>query len=237
MKKFIPKFIRLNFKLTTRYFKDLGKGNLNKFAKSDRESLHYNGMVETIQPIIASEYSDNIYHNIKLASKEISRLQLFPGEIFSFWKVLGKPTKGKGYKIGPSIVKDELVNEVGGGLCQLAGLMYHTALKAGLEIEERYPHTKDIFSEKKSYTPLGADAAVVYGYKDLRIKNSRGFLIKFTFVIKEHEIACRIFLEDKIDPFTTQFENQNEGDKKKVITFVVDYKGEKEMVAESEYLM
>ncbi len=235
MKKYIPQVVKLNYRLSSRYLKDLTSGVSGKFAKGDREALHYNGMIETSEDITSGEYAENTLQNIRLAVKEISKLQLLPGEVFSFWKVLGNPTKGKGYKTGRTIVEGELVEGVGGGLCQLAGLMYYAALKAGLEIMERHAHSASIFRASENGIPLGADAAVVYGYKDLRIKNSRGFPIKFTFIVKDSRVACRIFLEDNITPYSAKFElRENEGTKT-VTTYLIDENGEKKIVGESRY--
>jgi len=63
-----------------------------------------------------------------------------------------------------------LALDYGGGLCQLSGIIYHAVLEAGLEILERHPHSLDIYTATTRYTPLGSDAAVVYGHKDLRFK-------------------------------------------------------------------
>ncbi len=236
IKRFIPKFIRLNYKLSARYINDLASGNIRKFAKGDRKNVPYNGMVETQETVLEDQYADNKLSNIRLASKEISKLQILSGEIFSFWNAVGKPTAGRGYKNGLNLIAGELKEDIGGGLCQLSGLIYQTALKSGLEILERHPHSKDIFTDNERNTPLGADAAVTYGYKDLRIKNSRGFPIKFTFIIKDNNVSCRIFLEDNISPFTTKFKKREAGESKKVTTILVDKYGKEEEIGESEYL-
>ncbi len=236
MKRLIPKVIRLNYRLMTRYSSDLFKGNLSKFAKPDRFKIPYNGMIETQQPIHHSDFVENKIHNIKLASSQIAPLQVLPGEIFSFWKAVGKPSKGKGYKTGRNLVNGALTEDIGGGLCQLAGIIYHTSLKSGLEILERHPHSLDIYEENERYTPLGADAAVVYGYKDLRIRNTRGFPIKYTFIIKNESIACRVFLEDNVEQNKVEFKRVKNGNSEVVATVVTDYDGNHHEVGVSEYL-
>jgi vancomycin resistance protein VanW len=235
MKRFIPKSIRLNYKLSSRFINDLVKGNLSKFAKSDRKQIRYNGMIETQQPIYETHLVENKIHNLKIATKEIGLLQVHPGEIFSFWKAVGKPSKGKGYKTGRNLINSQLTEDTGGGLCQLAGIIYHTSLKAGLEIVERHSHSVDIYDEDQRYTPLGADAAVVYGYKDLRIKNPRGFLVKYSFIVKSDNISCRVFLEDNVMQNKVEFKRVNGGTKEMVATIVTDFEGNRYEVGVSEY--
>ena len=90
---------------------------------------------------------------------------------------VGKPSVGNGFVDGRNIVDGQLVRQVGGGLCQLSSLVYHLALLGGLEIVERHPHSIDIYRDNERFTPLGADATVVWGSKDLRLRNSYPFAI------------------------------------------------------------
>jgi vancomycin resistance protein VanW len=62
----------------------------------------------------------------------------------------------------------------------LSGLLYHLALVGGLEIVERHAHSVDIYREHERYTPLGADATVVWGFKDLRLRNPYPFAVAIT---------------------------------------------------------
>jgi hypothetical protein len=50
--------------------------------------------------------------------------------------------------------------------------VYHIGIIAGLDIIERYNHSVDIYTDDTRFAPLGTDATVVYGYKDLRIRNN-----------------------------------------------------------------
>ena len=60
----------------------------------------------------------------------------------------------------------------GGGICQVSTALYIAAVKADLEIVERHPH-----SVPSDYAPIGLDATIVYGSRDLRIKNNTDFPI------------------------------------------------------------
>lgn len=92
-----------------------------------------------------------------------------------------------------------MCSDVGGGLCQLSGIMYLTALKAGLKIVERHNHTVDIYKEESErFAPLGSDATIVFGYKDLRIQNKYDFPVKFQFEITNSFIKCKLFSRKEI---------------------------------------
>jgi vancomycin resistance protein VanW len=235
MKKYIPETAKLNYHLSARFAKDLFKGHSRRFAKPDREQIAYNGMIEVRQPIRPQGYMPNKLHNIRLASKEIGRIQILPKEIFSFWKTVGKPSLKKGYKNGREIINGELLEGVGGGLCQLAGIIYHGSLRAGMEVVERHPHSVDIYVEEERYTPLGADAAITYGYKDLRLRNPYPFAMKYSFIIREGELSCRIFMEDKVFPKTVEFLRETQGEKELVQTIISDSDGNKKELGVSEY--
>ncbi len=91
-----------------------------------------------------------------------------------------------------NLVNGKIQFTYGGGICQVAGILYHLALMAGLDILERHSHSLDIYTEVERFTPLGADATVVYGYKDLRIRNNTGHPICFEIYITGNEIGDHV---------------------------------------------
>ena len=93
----------------------------------------------------------------------------------------------------------------------------------------------DIYKEEERYTPLGADAAINYGYKDLRLRNPYPFAIKYSFIVKDDELSCRIFMEDKVFPNKVQFLRQTADEKEMVQTIIIDPDGNKTELAISEY--
>ena len=104
--------------------------------------------------------------NIKLASEAINNQVVFPGETFSFNKVVGKRTKEKGYMRAPVIVKGELSEDIGGGICQISSTLYNAVDNAGITITERYSHSKRV-----PYVPSGRDATVSWYGPDFRFTN------------------------------------------------------------------
>ncbi|PTT80298.1 vancomycin resistance protein [Pelomonas sp. HMWF004] len=117
---------------------------------------------------------DNKLHNLGLAAARIEKVVIHPGQVFSFWRAVGRPSAAAGYRAGRTITGAALGTSVGGGLCQLSGMAYVLALQAGLRILERHPHSRDLYTDVTRFAPLGADATVVYAYKDLRFLNTTG---------------------------------------------------------------
>lgn len=109
--------------------------------------------------------------NLKLATAKLNGLILQPGETFSLWRLVGKPTKAKGYAEGMVLTNGSLDSGVGGGLCQLSNLIYWMALHTPLKVTERWRHTHDVFPDANRTQPFGSGATIVYNYIDLQIKN------------------------------------------------------------------
>lgn len=132
---------------------------------------------ELTQVVIRGQLYENKLSNLRRGAARIDQSLMNPGGQWSFWGRVGKPSVGNGFLEGRNIVDGQLVRQVGGGLCQLSSLLYHLALLGGLEIVERHPHSIDIYRDSERFTPLGADATVVWGFKDLRLRNSYQFAI------------------------------------------------------------
>lgn len=105
-------------------------------------------------------------NNISLAAKAIDNYVVFPNEIFSFNKVVGKRSRDKGYLSAAIIVKGELSEGVGGGICQVSSTLFNAVDRAGLQIVERYSHSRYV-----SYVPSGRDATVSWYGPDFRFQN------------------------------------------------------------------
>jgi vancomycin resistance protein VanW len=67
-------------------------------------------------------------------------------------------------------------------------MVYHLALLGGLTIVERHAHSIDIYEDDQRFTPLGADATVVWGVKDLRLHNPNQFPISLKFRVEQGKL-------------------------------------------------
>ncbi|MEO8538585.1 MAG: VanW family protein [bacterium] len=94
-----------------------------------------------------------------------------PGEVFSVWQVAGEPTAQRGYQPAAALKAGELTQETGGAICLLSTVLYNVGLLAGLQVLEQHCHSVDSYGERR-YFELGRDAAIEFGYLDLRFRNS-----------------------------------------------------------------
>lgn len=117
------------------------------------------------------ELQENKVRNLHIACPGIDGVLIKPGETFSFWHLLGEATGDKGYVEGMQLSRGEVIRGVGGGLCQLANLLYWMALHTPLEIAERHHHSFDPFPDENRVLPFGSGAGVFYNYIDLRFFN------------------------------------------------------------------
>jgi len=109
--------------------------------------------------------------NLKIAVSRLNGIVVYPGEYFSFWKLIGKPTRRKGYVQGMVLSNGQIKADVGGGLCQLSNLIYWMTLHTPLTFTERYRHTYDVFPDSNRKLPFGSGATCAYNYIDLQVYN------------------------------------------------------------------
>ncbi len=109
--------------------------------------------------------------NLKLAVARLDGLLLRPGETFSYWRRIGKPSRRKGYLDGMVLFCGRVGHGVGGGLCQLSNLIFWMTLHTALTVTERYRHSYDVFPDENRTQPFGSGATCVYNYRDLMVRN------------------------------------------------------------------
>lgn len=216
MKKLIPTSSRVKLRVCYAYVASALDGTYFRFTSprngSKREGKKLKPQISITQPIRKTSYSANKVHNLKVASKRIQNIVINPGEIFSFWHMVGVPNSQRDFRVGRTIIGTELNTSIGGGLCQLAGIIYHLGLLAGWEVLERHAHSLDLYNEKTRFTPLGADASVAYGYKDLRIRNTCGVATSIRLEITGTEIKASLCASREIPTCDLEFkERRKEG--------------------------
>ncbi|AXI08918.1 hypothetical protein CUC15_08310 [Oceanobacillus zhaokaii] len=136
-------------------------------------------------------------HNIKLASEAINNYVLFPGEIFSFNEIVGERTKERGYKRAPVIVRGELAEDIGGGICQVSSTLFNAVDLKGIQIVERYAH-----SRKVPYVPTGRDATVSWWGPDFVFKNMYNEPILIRSFSANGTMRVSVYSSDTAEYFT-----------------------------------
>ncbi len=125
--------------------------------------------------------------NLRLAASKLDGYVLLPGEEFDFNDVVGPRDEANGYKVAKVIAEGELVDGIGGGTCQISGTLHGAAFFAGLEIVERYPHTRP-----SSYIKMGLDATVVYPTINFRVRNAYDFPIVMHETVKNGMVRAEV---------------------------------------------
>lgn len=217
----IPAPFRLQLQLLRRNL----RYRQQRYRWAQQQGLLQNVQLELSQPIRKSYLFENKLHNLSLASDKVSAIIVQPGEVFSYWRLVGAPTRRNGFRKGRNLINGLLQEDYGGGLCQLSGLLYHLSLLAGLEILERHHHSLDIYKEEERFTPLGADATVVYGYKDLLVQNNQEKPIQFVIQVEDIRLRAELRSEQSISARDIQFERITHATHKEVTTL-----GEKQQI-------
>ena len=222
IKKRIPVSLKIKAHLFKNFLSNVYKGYSFRFAKKASHSeFDFNHSIEITQEIKNTESSRAKKLNFKTAIDSIEEYIIKPNEVFSFWGAVGNPTSKRGYVKSRSIVDGVLEESIGGGLCQISGLIYYSCILANIDVLERYNHTADIYTEETRFTPLGSDATVVYGYKDLKIRNSLKHPIVFGFSLTETEITIQLKSLEAIDKQRITFKKTTLKNKKiEVLTFI-----------------
>lgn len=132
--------------------------------------------------------NQNRESNIKIAASKINNIILLPDDVFSFNQTVGGTTEKEGYKKAPTIVKNRLVDDFGGGICQVSSTLYSAMLHANVKGLERTNHNLPV-----SYIPLGLDATVSEGSTDYKFKNTLGFPMYLESVIQSGNLIFNIY--------------------------------------------
>ncbi|MFD0711928.1 VanW family protein [Paenibacillus sp. GCM10027626] len=123
--------------------------------------------------------------NLQLAAACLDGIVIKPGETMSYWKLIGKPTRRKGYLPGMVLFYGGFKPGTGGGLCQLSNLIYWMTLHTPLTIAERHRHSYDVFPDANRTQPFGSGATCAYNYLDLMIRNDTK--VNFQLKVKVHD--------------------------------------------------
>lgn len=115
----------------------------------------------------------NRSNNISLATQKINGTVILPGETFSYNKTVGRRTAAAGFKEAGAYAGGKVIQEIGGGICQVSSTLYNAVVYANLEITERSNHCFE-----SSYVAAGRDATVSWGTLDFKFKNNRQYPVK-----------------------------------------------------------
>ena len=166
-------------------------------TERDAESLTFlissvNSPLDRRLPCIDPQLFNNKRVNLRLAIEHLDGILIHPGETFSFWRLVGPPSRGRGYLDGLTIAGGSPGRGVGGGLCQLSNALFWLSLHSDLTVIERHRHSFDLFPDNGRTVPFGTGATVVYNYKDLRLLNPTKDTFQFRFQLNPDTLSVRL---------------------------------------------
>lgn len=126
--------------------------------------------------------------NIRLASEAMNGTVIKPGEVFSMNDITGERTLDKGYKPAGTIIAGKLVEEPGGGVCQVSSTIYNAVIEAGITTTERYSH-----SLEPKYVNPGEDAMVSYPNADLKFRNNSTSSVVVLIEFENQKLTASIY--------------------------------------------
>lgn len=185
-----------------------------KFAKTIKKeklpnvifsySSHLIKKGKDIDPIL----QENKVVNIKLACNRLNGIIIHPGEVFSFWRIVGRATRAKGYKNGRVIVNSKLIPGVGGGLCNLGNTINYLVIHSPLNITEFHHHSDALSPDVGERNPFSSGTSVSYNYIDYRFQNNTDQDIQLCIWCEDNELKGELRSERN---FPWQYEIVEEG--------------------------
>lgn len=147
-----------------------------KFAKNKSDEKLPN-LVSTYNSYLIKkgtepDLQENKVVNVKIASSKITNIIIHPGEVFSYWRLIGTVNKRKGYKEGRVLRNNKLQAGMGGGLCNLANTINLLVINSPLKITEFHTHSDALAPDYGERIPLKDGTCVGYNYIDYRFKNT-----------------------------------------------------------------
>ncbi len=141
---------------------------------------------------------ENKVKNIQIACDKINGIIIHPGETFSFWRLVGNPSRENGFVDGLVIGRSGFYAGVGGGLCQMANLVHYLVLNSPLEVTELHHHSDALFPDERRRVPFGTGTSVRYNNVDYRFKNNLDMDVQVLAWIKDGNVCGELRCEKEI---------------------------------------
>ncbi|MDO5398663.1 MAG: VanW family protein [bacterium] len=146
------------------------------------------------------QLQENKAVNLSIAAPKINGVLIYPGEVFSFWKLVGKTSSSRGYKEGLTISNSKPSSGIGGGMCQFTNLIHWMILHTPMEIIEHHHHDEfDLFPDFNRQVPFGVGTSIVYNYLDYRIKNTTNMVFQLITYVTDTHLCGELRAEKTLD--------------------------------------
>ncbi len=134
--------------------------------------------------------SANRINNVRVSSERLNGYVLPSGACASLDAIFMPRTSANGYKKAGTYVGGRIVEGLGGGICQVSSTAYNALMNAGVTVTMRYPHSSPV-----TYLPLGMDAAISAGSKDLQFRNDYPNPIKFETIVEGTKLTVNVYVK------------------------------------------
>ena len=163
---------------------------INTAIKLDNVIYKHKSLIRRKLGNVDMTLQENKAINLSIAAPKVNGVIIKPGEVFSFWRLVGFCSEKKGYKRGLTIKGNASSDGIGGGMCQFTNLLHWLVLHSPLDIIERHHHNRfDLFPDFGRQVPFGCGTSIFYNYLDYRFKNNTGNEFQI-FVTVDSEYLC-----------------------------------------------
>lgn len=233
VRKMVPGSLRASMAQTRRARRDSGLRLARRSGAPEADLPH--ALAEIVQEIKGGAFLEGKLANIRLGAARLDGVVVAPGETFSFWALVGRPSAAAGFQLGRSIRGGMAGGDIGGGLCQVSGIAYEAGLRAGLTVAERHPHSRDLYTEVERFTPLGLDATVVWPYRDLRLLNPHAVPLRFGFAVGGRTLTASVHATAPLPLATIEIERTDQEGQRHVRVLRHRGDGEPELISDDIY--
>lgn len=156
------------------------------------------------------QFQINKVTNLKIAAAKINCIIIKPGQTFSFCKIVGRPTKQKGYLLGMELSFGQARAGIGGGICQISNLIHWLVMHSDLTVVERYHHSFDPFPDDGRVLPFGSGATVFYNYRDYQFTNNTPYTYQLNLWFTEKCLEGDLRINQDLDYGFHVFEKEHQ---------------------------
>ncbi|MDR1065842.1 MAG: VanW family protein [Clostridiales bacterium] len=162
---------------------------------NDDDFLPARSLIGSASTYISGSLQNPRNINIATACLKINDAVIAPGEVFSTNAAFGAMNYENGYRLAPVIVSGKLIDDYGGGVCQVSSTLYQALVYAELDIVERQNH-----SLKVGYADYGYDATLAGDYIDLKFRNDTDYPAFVESYVKDSKVVVNIYGNERHDP-------------------------------------
>lgn len=137
--------------------------------------------------------------NIANGCRLVSGSTVYPGEEFSVLQHLIPFSEENGYELAGSYLNGEVVDSLGGGICQVSTTLYNAVLRSELQVTERHNHSMIV-----NYVDPSDDAAIAESSgKDFKFVNNLEYPVYIDGYTADKTITFTIYGCETRDPSRT----------------------------------